>query len=104
MSGFRITPRARDDLKNIGRYTQKTWGKAQRDKYLLDMDQRFDWLSKRPKVGRIRDDIAQGYYCYSQGSHLIFYTISDDFISIIGVVHQDMDVLNYFPKLENSNG
>lgn len=104
MSGFRITPRARDDLKNIGRYTQKTWGKAQRDKYLLDMDQRFDWLSKRPEVGRIRDDIAQEHYCYSQGSHLIFYTISDDFISIIGVVHQDMDVINYFPRLENSNG
>jgi|TARA_B110000211_G_scaffold193757_1_gene221622 toxin ParE1/3/4 len=25
----RVTPRARDDLKNIGRYTEQTWGKGQ---------------------------------------------------------------------------
>ena len=27
----RVTPRAREDLKNIGRYTERTWGKAQRN-------------------------------------------------------------------------
>lgn len=100
MSGYKITPRAQDDLKNIGRYTMKTWGKTQRDQYLRSMGERFEWLAKRPQVGRMRDDIAKGYYCYSQGSHLIFYTISPDFISIIGIVHQDMDVLNYFPAEE----
>ena len=31
---FRITPRAHEDLKNIGRYTVRTWGKVQRDRYL----------------------------------------------------------------------
>lgn len=96
MSEFKITPRAQDDLKSIGRYTLDTWGKSQRDKYLREMVQRFEWLAKRPNVGRIREDIAHGYHCYSQGSHLIFYTISEGFISIIGVVHQDMDVVNYF--------
>ena len=30
----RITPRARKDLKNIGRYTEQTWGKLQRNLYL----------------------------------------------------------------------
>ncbi len=34
MPNFRITPRARDHLKNIGRYTLKIWGKKQRDTYL----------------------------------------------------------------------
>ena len=97
MSQYRVTPRAHEALKDIGRYTLKQWGRSQRDKYLQDMNKRFEWLAKRPKVGRYRDDIAEGYYCYSQGSHLIFYTISDDFINIIGIVHQDMDVTNYFP-------
>ena len=101
MSDFKITPRAQDDLKNIGRYTLDIWGKSQRDKYLRKMVQRFEWLAKHPNVGRMREDIAQGYYCYSQGAHLVFYTISEDFISIIGIVHQDMDVVNYFSSDES---
>jgi plasmid stabilization system protein ParE len=34
MSGFRVTPMAQDDLKNIGRYTERQWGKRQRNTYL----------------------------------------------------------------------
>jgi toxin ParE1/3/4 len=28
---YRVTPCAREDLKKIGRYTLKTWGKEQRN-------------------------------------------------------------------------
>ena len=34
MPEFAITPLAREDVKEIGRYTQRTWGVAQRDLYL----------------------------------------------------------------------
>lgn len=34
MSSFRITPRARDDIKSIGHYTDRHWGKTQRNIYL----------------------------------------------------------------------
>ena len=33
MKSFRITLRAQDDLKNIGRYTARRWSKEQRDIY-----------------------------------------------------------------------
>ena len=42
--GYRITSQALQDIQNIGRYTQKQWGREQRDKYLSDLKKRFEWL------------------------------------------------------------
>ena len=44
MPGFRVTPRARDDLKNIGRYTERQWGKRQGNACLKTLEKRFGWL------------------------------------------------------------
>ncbi len=96
MPGFRVTPKARDDLKNIGRYTLKIWGKQQRDIYLKNLDKRFVWLAKNPRLGKHRPDIQEGYYCFPQGTHLVFYIIHDNGIDIIGIPHQEVDILNYF--------
>ena len=94
MPDFRITPRARDDLRNIGRYTLKIWGKKQRDIYLRNLDKRFQWLAQNPKSGKHRPDVQEGYYCFPQGSHLVFYIMRDSGIDIIGIPHQRMDILN----------
>ena len=96
MPDFRITPRAMDDLKNIGRYTLKIWGKKQRDIYLRNLDKRFAWLAENPRLGKHRLDVREGYYCFPQGAHLVFYIVHDRGIDIIGIPHQDMDILNYF--------
>ena len=93
---IRITPRAAQDLKSIGRYTLERWGKEQRNTYLRDLDRRFSWLAERPDCGKPRPDIKDGYYSYPQGSHVIFYLIRDGGIDIIGIPHQRMDILNYF--------
>ncbi|MDR3481263.1 MAG: type II toxin-antitoxin system RelE/ParE family toxin [Burkholderiaceae bacterium] len=93
---FRITPRAHEDLKNIGRYTVKTWGKEQRDRYLESIDKRFSWLAENPLSGRYRTEIKEGYYSYLQGSHVIFYMVRNGGIDIIGIPHQQMDMAGYF--------
>ena len=96
MLDFRITPRARDDLLNIARYTLRIWGKQQREIYLRNLDERFQWLAENPRLGKSRPDVQEGYYSFPQGSHLVFYIIRDDGIDIIGIPHQNMDILNYF--------
>jgi len=95
-STFRVTPRAAADLIGIGRYTQKKWGKKQRDLYLRDLDRRFAWLAKNPKLAKHRLDINSEYYCYPQGAHLIFFICNGANIDIIGIPHKSMDVLDYF--------
>ncbi len=93
---IKITPRARDDLKNIGRYTERNWGKAQRNQYLKNIDTRVKWLAQNPLSGKHRTDIREGYYSYREGQHVVFYQLTDDTIHIIGIPHKEMDTLKYF--------
>jgi toxin ParE1/3/4 len=96
MSRFKITLRARDDLKNIGRYTERKWGKAQRNVYLYDLEKRFRWLAENPQLGKHRLDVTEGYYSFPQGEHVIFYLLGQEIIEIIGVPHKEMDIVSYF--------
>lgn len=92
----RVTPRAKIDLLEIAKYTELTWGKLQRNKYLKNLDLRFSWLAHNPLLGKHRTDIHQLYYSYPEGQHVIFYLIRDKSIDIIGIPHKEMDILSHF--------
>ncbi len=91
MGKFKLTLKAKADLKTVGCYTQKRWGIRQRNKYLASLDARMHWLVENPQLGKKRDDIKSGYLSYQEGRHVIFYRQTDDNIEIIGVLHQRMD-------------
>lgn len=93
---FNLTPRAKEDLRGIWHYTRKVWSEAQADKYVAAIYSRIQWLAQQPQMGKHRPDIESGFYCFPQGSHLVFYLINDHSIDIIGVPHKEMDILNYF--------
>ena len=95
-TGYRITPRARKDLFQIGEYTELQWGKGQRNRYLKSLENRFAWLAEHPGAGKHRDDISHGYHSFPHGQHVVFYLFSGKVIDIIGVLHQEMDVMSYF--------
>lgn len=96
MPGFRVTPRARDDLKNIGRYTEPQRGKCQRNTYLKALEKRFGWLAENPQLGKHRTDVVEGYYSFPEGEHVVFYLIGDEGIDIIGIPPKEMDIVPYF--------
>ncbi len=96
MHKYRITPRARDDLENIGRYTLQQWGKNQRNIYLKQLEIRFKWLLENTLLGKHRTDIQEVFYSFPQGEHVVFYLIHNEGIDIIGVPHKEMDILSYF--------
>lgn len=93
---IRVTPRAQKDLKNIGRYTERTLGKTQRNSYLKAIEARFHWLAESPLLGRHRADICEGYYSFPEGQHVVFYLIGSNAIDIIGIPHKEMDIISYF--------
>ena len=96
MPGYRVTPRALEDLKNIGRYTEQQWGKRQRNTYLRALEKRFSWLAENPRLGEHRTDVAEGYYSFPQGEHVVFRMIGEENINIIGISHKEMDIITYF--------
>jgi len=95
-STYSIRALARTDLERIWLFTFEEWGLEQADKYLNLLFSRFEWLSGNPYTGKDREDIKNGYYCFPEGMHLVFYTMTEYGIDIIGIPHQNMDVASHF--------
>lgn len=92
---YQIRALAQSDLESIWLYTLEQWGVDQANIYLEAIIKRFGWLAKNPLLGKHRDEIKKGYYCFPEGMHLIFYIIKDSQIEIIGVPHQSMDIVEH---------
>ena len=93
MPTFKVSRKARDDLIEIGRYTQVEWGVAQRNIYLKQMDDCFHQIAATPNIGFSCDYIKPGYKKFPQGSHIIFYKLNRvGTVEIIRVLHKHMDV------------
>ena len=97
MPPYRISAKAVEDLKDIGRYTQSKWGASQRNRYLNQIHDCFTQLAENPNFGISCDYIKMNYRKFPQGSHIIFYrVIPDNFVEIIRILHKSMDVDSKF--------
>lgn len=84
---------AEQDLEEIWFYTFNQWGIDQADTYLNSIMSRFESLARQPGLGRKRDEVAEGYFSYPTGEHVIFYMISNDVVDIVGIPHHSMDII-----------
>ena len=68
--GHKFTLRAERDPMDIYRYTLKTFGALQAEKYLLELDGVFTLLSQYPAIGRVYE--GQTHQSV-HGKHIILY-------------------------------
>ena len=94
--GYSLRQQAQDDLESIWVYSYQEWGTEQADTYIRSLLSRFTWLAENPQLGKQREELKPGYYCFPEGMHLIFYKITLDEIDIIGIPHQSMDFITHF--------
>jgi toxin ParE1/3/4 len=87
---YKLRQTAIDDLREIGKHTLENYGKTQRDKYLDGLKERFELLGNNPNFGRSRDDVKAGYRCSTFGKHIVFYTLPEGTVEIIGILHERM--------------
>lgn len=91
MKSYILTRKARNDVLDIGWYTDSTWGKAQRDLYLGRLYTAFSNLAASPYLGSDAHFILKGCRRYLEGKHVIFYKISSSkSIKILRVLHENM--------------
>ncbi|WP_426416178.1 type II toxin-antitoxin system RelE/ParE family toxin [Aestuariirhabdus sp. LZHN29] len=93
MIPFKLSAKAKSDLKNIAKFTQEKWGHDQRNIYVKQFDDSFHMLADSPEIGKSCDFIKDGYLKFPQGSHVIFYKLGHNSkIEIIRILHKSMDV------------
>lgn len=93
MKKFKISPKARADLRDISRYTDQNWGRKQRFDYIKQLEDRFSYLAEKPQMGRKRLEVIGAPYSYHEGRH--YRTIADG-IEILRVLHDAMDFPRHF--------
>lgn len=97
MKAFVLTSKAKADLRAIAIFTEKHWGKEQRNVYIKQFDDAFHMLANAPLAGKACDYIRNGYRKFPQGSHIIFYKDgSKNKIEIVRILHKNMDVESRF--------
>ncbi|MEN3146956.1 type II toxin-antitoxin system RelE/ParE family toxin [Neorhizobium sp. IRAMC:178] len=89
--GYRLSPLAEEDLRDIWNYTAETWSWEQAERYHGELISTLEGLAAGRKLGR-PVDIRQAYFKYTVGAHCVFYRFSESAIDIIRILHQKMDV------------
>lgn len=87
LSGYRLSPQARNDLGNIWSYTAQTWSADQADTYLRGLDQKLGDLCLNPESARERKEIDPPVRLHPYRSHLVIYRIEGDQLAVIRIVH-----------------
>lgn len=95
MSKFILSKEAHNDLKDIGQYTLKIWGKEQRDKYLRELDRQFQSLAQNPGKGQSRSNVRENYRSFRQNRHVIYYQEEKSQIRVVRILHINMDVTKH---------
>lgn len=91
MANFKLSRKAKADLKSIAQHTERKWGRGQRNQYVLQFDRSFHFLGETPYLGQPCEELRAGYRQYPQGSHMIFYRQNDEgIVEIIRILHKRM--------------
>lgn len=91
MRGFRLTKRAKADIKEIGAHTRDRWGAAQAVRYLAGLDACLERLAKPPFLGRACDAIQAGYFRDECVSHVVFFKRPQSgVVLVVRILHERM--------------
>lgn len=91
MTGYRLSPAARDDLASIWRYSRERWGECQDDAYYDEITAAMNRVADAPSRGRQSDEVREGYRQIGIGSHRIFFVETAHGIDVVRILHQRMD-------------
>lgn len=96
---IRFSPRARQDLIGILRYTGETWGIKQLHAYREKIDKALLTISREPMLGTQMGAATsqQMLMRFLVGSHLIVYRIELTGIGVIRILHQRMQAHDHLP-------
>jgi toxin ParE1/3/4 len=90
MPKLRFSRLAERDILSIGEYTMRTWGTAQADRYLDDLEESCRLLAANPELGSLCEHIRPGLRYIEKGRHAIFYRRESPGVYVVRILHQRM--------------
>ena len=92
MAEYVLSNRATEALEDIFVYTASHFGLAQAEAYHESFHRIFSLLADFPFMGQSADEYVPGMRKYRHQSHLAFYTVDAEMVTIQHVLHHAQDV------------
>ena len=86
LTGYRLTPKAEDDLEAIWRYSAETWSAEQADTYIDTLTTTIETIVAMPTIARERMEFDPPVRIHPAAEHLIIYCIAADEILIVRIL------------------
>jgi toxin ParE1/3/4 len=93
MRQIRLRPRARADLAEIRRYTQKAWGPAQARIYLEEIGTRIEGIAGGEAQSTSIVVHGRVFQRCRYKDHYIFFRETAGTVDIVRIFHAKMDIL-----------
>jgi toxin ParE1/3/4 len=92
MAAFKLRQSAESDLVAIGIESRELFGEAQMRRYIGQLDSAFHTLAEAPRIAREVDEVKPSMRRFPQGSHLIFYGLTEaGDADIVRILHASLD-------------
>mgnify|MGYP005993204637 CR=1 FL=1 len=93
---YDLTQDAKKDLQEIVRYTHKSWGRAQVEKYRNNLKKSFEDIGKSNIQLKRFSNKLNDVYVTKSARHFIFYLPSNDKKPIIfAILHESRDIISH---------
>ena len=91
MQIFDFTDKAERDLEKNIDFTIERWSASQALKSIEELEEVAQMLADHPDMGLNRDELSLELFSFSHQSHILYYLKSHVGITIIRVLHANMD-------------
>ncbi|WP_118986962.1 type II toxin-antitoxin system RelE/ParE family toxin [Photorhabdus sp. CRCIA-P01] len=88
---FFLKPKAEQDLEAIFEYSYQEFGLERAYQYIKNIDRAFHTLAEAPGLARNYSHVRPGVKSFPVASHIIFFRLMANGITIVRVLHQSMD-------------
>ncbi|WP_086931620.1 type II toxin-antitoxin system RelE/ParE family toxin [Agarilytica rhodophyticola] len=88
---YKLSPKAKQDIRDIRKYTKNKFGPTQASKYYNQLFDAFEKLSSNRSLGKNYDELALSIKGCRMQSHVIFFIIKPSHIDIVRILHKSKD-------------
>ena len=90
MATYKLAKSAQQDVHDLIEYTLETWGEEQSERYYSGFTKQASLLAEMPTLGKPYEPY-NGVRVFPYEKHLIYYTEASYGITILHVLHGEMD-------------
>lgn len=91
---FLLRPAARQDLREIWRFSARRWSPKQADAYLRRIEAAFSLIQTFPAIAPERGEFTPPVRVHPVSSHVVLFRVAAERIEVIRIRHANEDWLS----------